>query len=390
LRIAAASTEPGVTAERPRVALVQWRGAIGGAEALAVALAAAFGRLGVTAEVVFVTDGEPLSSRLVEAGVKFRSLRFERGRDIVRHARRYAAAVTDSGPDGVLLPECGFAGVALRAGGYRGKIVAVEHGALLFEGRRSARSRVLRRVSRLAASVSDDVEVGVSDFMIDRMRDARSGPLARRIAKARLTRIYNGVDPARFRKRSADQRLPGAATVVGFAGRLIPGKGADDLIGALARSGRDPGVRLRIAGDGPEQMRLRAIASRLGIADRVEFLGMIDDLPGFWGECDLAAVPSHEFVESFGMTALEAMACAMPVVATRNGALPELVRDGLTGTIVAPGDVEGLRRALVAYAENSALRDRHGLAGRARVIERFGIDDCARSYLRCLGLAHDG
>jgi len=78
---------------------------------------------------------------------------------------------------------------------------------------------------------------------------------------------------------------------------------------------------------------------------------------------------------------LEAMSCGKPIVASRDGAIPELIVDGTTGTLVPPGDVGALAKALALYAEHPELRYRHGLAARARAVERFHIEDCARAYL---------
>ncbi len=362
----------------PRVALVLWNGQIGGAETLSVGVAAAMRRLGVIAEVVLIGPSGPLADRLDEAGVPFRALGFSRGREILLRPRAYAAAVGLSGRDGAVLPECGFVGAALRLGGFRAPILAVEHGTLL-QRSVSVRRRIVRQVNRLAGAWADDVEVGVSDFVVDRMRH---GPHARV-----LDRVYNGIEPERFKAAEPPEAFASEAPrTVGFAGRLIPGKGADDAIAAIVQASRRTELRLLIAGDGPERSSLRALAGRLGAADSVQFLGLVDDMPAFWQECDMAIFPSHQFVESFGMAAIEAMACGKPVVATRNGAAPELVADGVTGTIVAPGDVAGLAQALAAYAEREELRRAHGAAGRERAGELFHIDDCARAYLRHLGL----
>jgi glycosyltransferase involved in cell wall biosynthesis len=81
------------------------------------------------------------------------------------------------------------------------------------------------------------------------------------------------------------------------------------------------------------------------------------------------------------MATLEAMTSGKPIVATRTGAIPELIVDGTTGTLVSPGDVGALAQALTYYAEHPEVRRKHGLAGRARAIERFHIEDCARAYL---------
>src|SRR5947208_15441464 len=107
-----------IPATHRRLALVQWNGQIGGAEVLSVDLAAAMRRLGADIEVVFITFPDPLSERLADAGVPFRSLGFERGRDILIHPRAYSRAIAAVGPDGVILPECGFIGAAMRFGGY--------------------------------------------------------------------------------------------------------------------------------------------------------------------------------------------------------------------------------------------------------------------------------
>ena len=206
------------------------------------------------------------------------------------------------------------------------------------------------------------MEVAVSDFMLEKMRGY---PHARR-----LVRIYNGIDPGRHppsAEAQGDRRDVGLT--VGFMGRLIPGKGADHLVHALARARSRLTPRLLIAGDGPERSRLASLARELGVESDVDFLGVVDDVPAFWQQCDVAAVPAAELAEAFSMVTLEAMIAGKATVATRNGAIPELMIDGETGTLVAPGDIGGLAEALVAYAENPALRGtrhcRQGASGRA-------------------------
>lgn len=336
-----------------------------------VRLGAALRRAGVDAEVVFLTDPGRLGRRLTSAGVPYRALGFRRGRDILRRPRRYAAEIARVGPDGALLVECGYMGVALRAGGYRGPIVATEHGALLIP----AKSRVewaLRRLFRLGAAWSDDAEVAVSDFMLARMREQ---PHARRVC-----RIPNGIDLA----TPAPSLVPcntGRPFLVGFAGRLVPGKGADHLISAFAQVRERLPAKLLFAGDGPERARLDGLARDAGLAADIEFLGVVEDVGALWSRCDVAVFPSQTLPESFGLAALEAMSSCKPVVATSVGALSELVVDGATGTIVQPGDTAGLAAALVAYGKDPGLRHRHGSAARQRSIERFSIESCARAYI---------
>ena len=105
-------------------------------------------------------------------------------------------------------------------------------------------------------------------------------------------------------------------------------------------------------------------------------------MAAFWQTCDLAVVPSHPpHVESFGIVAIEAMASGLPVVATANGALPELVTHGRSGTIVPEGDPDALAAALDTYAAHPYLRVEEGRQGRADCERWFGIDRCAQAYL---------
>jgi glycosyltransferase involved in cell wall biosynthesis len=162
--------------------------------------------------------------------------------------------------------------------------------------------------------------------------------------------------------------------------RLVPGKGVDDLLIA-STSILGQGGRLRIAGDGSERTKLEVLAMQLGVRSQVEFLGWVVDPNAFWSSCDVAVVPSHELVESFGLAALEAMASGRPVVATRNGGLSELVAEDEVGLIVPPGDTGALAAALQRYMDDAGLRTAHGLAARTRSEARFDIRRCARSYL---------
>jgi glycosyltransferase involved in cell wall biosynthesis len=355
-----------------RLAVVLWNGNLGGAETLSIALAEHMHRLGASVTVVFVQSPLPLAKRLANSGIKHTCIGFTHGRDVLRHPRRYATGVTSAGRDGALLLECGFMGAALRAGGYRGAIVAVEHGALLGRERFSSRKRPVWKADRIAGAWADDAEVAVSDFMLEQLSHQPHARLIRR--------IYNGIDP--------DTYLPGFSVdgngeslAVGFAGRLIDGKGADNLIRAIAEANKQVPIKLLIAGAGPERARLASLTRSLGIDSRIDFLGRVNDMPAFWRQCDAAAIPSDTFIESFSMVTLEAMTCGRPIIASRNGAIPELVVDGVTGTLVTPGDVEGLARALVTYAKEPELRRQLGAAARVRAIERFHIDDCASSYL---------
>jgi glycosyltransferase involved in cell wall biosynthesis len=193
--------------------------------------------------------------------------------------------------------------------------------------------------------------------------------------------IPNGVDLTRF--SPLEGRAPrgeDGEIIIGCAARLVEGKGIEDLITALSHASLD-GARLRIAGEGPRAWALKVLARSLGIASRVEFLGRVLDMPTFWQSTDIAVVPSNGAVESFGMAAIEAMACGKAVVVSDSGALPYVVVDGECGRVVPAGDIVAMSRAIAEYAHDPARRSRHGSCGRRRCEEHFAIERAASRYL---------
>jgi glycosyltransferase involved in cell wall biosynthesis len=199
--------------------------------------------------------------------------------------------------------------------------------------------------------------------------------------------IYGGVDPDRF---TLDPSVP--RTGVLFLGRVTPHKGVDRLIEALPR-----GTELRIAGSSghdprPPERDYPRFLGRLAAGRPVTFLGAVpdDQTPELLRSAAVVAIPSVQVTcygryvpisELLSLTALEAMACGTPVVASRIGGLPEVVRDGETGFLVEPGHRDELRDRLRELLGNGTLRKRLGAAGRELVLERFTWPRVAR---RCL------
>jgi glycosyltransferase involved in cell wall biosynthesis len=356
-----------------RLALVVWGGSLGGAETLAAELCLVMREMGVDAEIVLVGPPRPLVSLLERRAIPFRTLELRRGSHVITRAKRLAELVTAAGSDGALLQSDGYLGAALRAGGYRGRIVAVEHGTLLLRPFMPAWRKLVRTVDQRSGVWALDALVGVSDFVMD--------AISRHPHPRFVKRIWNGIDTRRFRVVSRPDGNRESGLVAGFAGRLIPGKGALTLIEALARTTSD--IRAVVAGDGPERHALERAARLLGVAGRVRFCGATLDMPAFWEDVDVGVVPSHPpHVEAFGIVATEAMACGRPVIASRNGGLPEVVADGLTGHLIDRGDdADALARALEMYAADPSLRATHGSAARRRVERYFDIKHTARSYV---------
>jgi glycosyltransferase involved in cell wall biosynthesis len=164
----------------------------------------------------------------------------------------------------------------------------------------------------------------------------------------------------------------GEHTVVGTACRLVPIKGVDNLIRAIAAL-RDgfPTLRLEIAGAGPDQDRLEALVRASGLADRVAFLGWQERLAPIMSRWAVFALPSMD--EGLPIVVLEAMAASLPVVTTHCGGLPEVVEEGRTGWLVPPNDSAALAERLRALLLDSDQRRAMGSAGRTRVQERFSL-----------------
>jgi glycosyltransferase involved in cell wall biosynthesis len=177
--------------------------------------------------------------------------------------------------------------------------------------------------------------------------------------------VHYGIDPDGEPPPSADG-VPRLLCV----GRLIPIKGHIVLLRAFASARRElPQLELEIAGHGPLEPALRALARELGVADSVRFLGQVSPIQEAIERSTVVVVPSMG--EGFGMVALEAMERARPVIAAAIGGLGELVRDGETGVLVPPGEAEPLCAAIVRVAGDAELARRMGEAGRRRALDRF-------------------
>jgi len=179
-----------------------------------------------------------------------------------------------------------------------------------------------------------------------------------------------------------------------FVGRIEPLKGVDILLGAAAQLKSEPDCFVLVIGgdsaakDG-EMAHLRHLASQLGIAERVNFMGAVDHerLPLFYSAADVCVVPS--FYESFGLVALEAMACGTPVVASRVGGLTATVRDGETGYLIPWRCPEPFAERLELLLGNEQLRRAFGQSAR-REVERFRWANVAEAVLALYGELIDG
>jgi glycosyltransferase involved in cell wall biosynthesis len=355
------------------LAFVLWDGLFGGAERFTAALATEVRSQEITASVVFVGKGQPLAAQLERASVPFSALGYQRGAHVLLHPRSLAHMVEASGAEAAVIGGFGYLGAALRVGGFRGAILGVEHGVLHQIPGMPLHKRLWRRADRASGIPTHDVEIAVSKYMEH---------LARKTLHARhLVRIAHGVQI----RDASSIRPAGRSLTLGYAGRLVRGKGVDVLLHALAqltRSNSEHAPSLRVAGDGPRRASLEALARDLEIDRHVHFLGWTDDVSNFWQGCDLAVAPASELAESFSMTSLEAMAAGRAVIVTERGALPELVLDKETGAVVPPGDPEALASAIQTYVSSPQLAITHGRAAQRLARDQFNLADCARAYVQ--------
>ena len=196
------------------------------------------------------------------------------------------------------------------------------------------------------------------------------------VSADRVTVIPNGIDLALFPSRA---RRDAPRRVVSTVANLRPEKGHDVLLRAAATVlQRLPDVRFRIIGDGPTRPALIDLASRLGIASSIEFLGHREDVAALLAETDVYAFPSR--TEAFPNGLIEAMAAGLPVVTSAVGGMLELVEDGRNGLLVPPDDDSALASRIITLLTDAATARQLGEAARATIESRYSFDRMIASF----------
>jgi N-acetyl-alpha-D-glucosaminyl L-malate synthase BshA len=205
--------------------------------------------------------------------------------------------------------------------------------------------------------------------------------------------IPNFVDTDRFRPPDGRTERAASATrathprVLTHVSNFRPLKRIEDVVRIFAAVRAVIPSRLDLVGEGPERSRIEALVASLGLQDHVRFLGERGDLVEILQQSDLFLLPSQ--TESFGLAALEAMACGVPVVASDVGGVPEVVADGETGFLAAVGDVAGMATHARRLLMDEELRRRMSLAARHLAEAHFrltpAVDRYEAAYWRVLG-----
>jgi N-acetyl-alpha-D-glucosaminyl L-malate synthase BshA len=148
-----------------------------------------------------------------------------------------------------------------------------------------------------------------------------------------------------------------------------PVKRVTDVVEVFSRVVREVPARLLMIGDGPDRSAAEFLAMRLGVADRVEFVGKQENVNELLALSDLMIMPSE--LEAFGLAALEAMACRVPAIATRVGGIPELINDGENGLLYEVGDVDAMAKGAIALLSDPAKPETMAAAARKTAQEHF-------------------
>lgn len=226
-----------------------------------------------------------------------------------------------------------------------------------------------------------DKVIAISEAVVEFL--AASG-----LTRPKVTRIYNGISPKDWSARvtgkdvRAELGIASDERIVLMAAQLAPWKRHEDALRMMPHIlAKAPRTRLLLAGsdlfsEHPELSDgLRRLAMDLQIAERTLFLGQRADIPNLMAAADVVVIPSD--AEPFGRVAIEAMSLGKPVVGTRSGGLPEVVRDGETGLLVVPRFPESLGLSCLRILENQSLARALGEAGKRRAETHFNIDQTA-------------
>jgi len=194
-------------------------------------------------------------------------------------------------------------------------------------------------------------------------------------------------DDAQRRESRRQMGLHEDAFVVGWVGRMTAVKRTESVVRALQKLvERGVDAYAVLVGDGPDRERLERHAHELGVIKRCLFLGYQVDVAPFYDAIDVLLLPSIN--EGTPVSVIESLAASRPVVATRVGGIPDVVRDGVDGFLVDSDDPDALAAPLAELAADPERRARMGEAGRARVVERYAVgrlvDDIDRLYRKLL------
>jgi N-acetyl-alpha-D-glucosaminyl L-malate synthase BshA len=194
--------------------------------------------------------------------------------------------------------------------------------------------------------------------------------------------IHNFIDSEVYDRRkytvTVRDQVPAGRKILMHISNFRPVKRVRDVVRIFAHVARATPSVLVMVGDGPDRVTAEKEAEALGVSDQTVFLGRIDAIAPLLAGADLFLLPTER--ESFGLSALEALACGVPVIGTRAGGLPEVVQDGVTGVLRDVGDVEGMSAAAIDILSSTERWQSMSDAAAADARKRFSQEDVVTQY----------
>jgi glycosyltransferase involved in cell wall biosynthesis len=354
----------------------------GGAERVIESLALGLPPLGYEPEVLCLHSPGRTGERLIAEGVTVKHGLLGAKYDPFSPVR--ISRILSDHTDGILLSLDHHDAIAIgigaaRIAGLRRRVLSV-HSTGLWD-----RGSSFTKLDRLFLGGFARI-VALADMHRDHLVDVE------RIEPGRISVINNGVDTDRF--TPADEATRASAKeslgidrdrfVVTIVAALRPEKNHPMFLSAAALlNGRRPGRFIfLITGSGPEEERLREQSARLGLEGSIRFLGDRDDVDIILRCSDASVLCSFPVVETFPLAVLEAMASGLPVVSTGVGSVPEIIDNGVDGTIIDSEDTEGLASAVEKLMDDEELSAMIGARARAKAENRYSVRGMVESYAR--------
>jgi len=347
----------------------------GGAELHLLTLCRYLKQAGVEVVVGYLKEGKGsrfLREDFEREGIRVADLRGERLWD-GRCLWRAVQLVRQECPDLVHthLPRADLVGAFVRAAGVRVPWVSSVHGIYSRSWRGKWSLPLFSLLWRRADAVIA-ISYAVRDWLVKEHQ----------VPPGKVHVVHYGIEPDRFVSLGEAKTGEGDCPVIGTIGRLEPWKGHETLIRAMPLVlMRHPQARLRIAGHDPwgYSGSLRRLIESLGLEEKVELLGFVEDIPSFLRGINVFAFASRS--EGFGQVVIEAMAAGKPVVASRIAPLTEIVVDGETGFLVPPDDPEAFAEAISQVLADREKAYKMGNQGQRRVREVFSVEIMARKTI---------
>lgn len=366
-----------------RIALVASTFGVGGAERVTAGVLDRLPRDRFETRLYFLRGAGPVGRALFERGFKGTERLCKRPRDS-RALARLTQSLRAQRPHVVFCLDHHDAMMVGRIAGIlagaRASVVASHSTGLA--GRDGTVRKSFRPSDRVLMEFTTRV-VAVSASHADYLNSSEG------IDRRRLVVIENGIDlgawarvsPAARSRARADLGIGADESVVVMVAALRPEKAHEALLEAMAAlRARGRRVRALVVGDGPRRESLEKRATALAVADRVDFLGVRDDVARLLHASDALVLPSRAVVETLPLAVLEAMAAGIPVIASAVGSIPEVVADGSTGWLIPPADALALAGRIEHVLNNPAEAALVAARARERVGARYSIERTAAQY----------